>query len=122
LYEERTAARFHSARRVPEVHDRLRRPDGSVPQGIRRDSVNRDLTLGCVTLALAAAYYAAAALLPQSQLDDAVGPGGLPKTYAVVLAVLSLALIAQSLRRRQKDAARRVRKDPPYGLTTARRA
>ena len=80
--------------------------------------MNRDLTLGCVTLALAAAYYAAAALLPQSQLDDAVGPGGLPKTYAVVLAVLSLALIAQSLRRRQKDAARRVQKDPPYGNET----
>jgi len=77
--------------------------------------VNRDLTLGCITLTLAGAYYAAATLLPQSQLDDAVGPGGLPRTYGVVLAALSLVLIAQSLGRVQKDHDRQVQKDPAYG-------
>lgn len=44
-------------------------------------------------IALAVAYWVAAGALPQSFLSDAVGADGLPKAYAVVLAVLS-ALIA----------------------------
>jgi hypothetical protein len=57
-------------------------------------------------LAVAGGYYAAATLIPESQLADAIGPQGLPKTYAVVLALLSFVLIGQSLWR--------LRKDPPY--------
>jgi putative tricarboxylic transport membrane protein len=57
-------------------------------------------------LAVAGGYYAAATLIPESQLADAIGPQGLPKTYAIVLALLSFVLIGQSLWR--------VRKDPPY--------
>lgn len=47
-------------------------------------------------LAVAGGYYAAATFIPESQLADAVGPQGLPKTYAAVLAFLSLILIVQS--------------------------
>ena len=47
-------------------------------------------------LAVAGGYYAAATLIPESQLADAVGPQGLPKTYAIVLAALSLVLIVKS--------------------------
>ena len=47
-------------------------------------------------LAVAGGYYAAATLIPESQLADAVGPQGLPKTYAIVLAALSLMLIVTS--------------------------
>jgi putative tricarboxylic transport membrane protein len=43
-----------------------------------------------------------AAGLAVSQLDDAVGPQGLPKIYAVVLAALSLVLMARSAGRRGK--------------------
>lgn len=60
--------------------------------------MNRDFALGCLMLAVAGGYYAAATLIPESQLADAVGPQGLPRIYAVALAGLSLILIAQSLR------------------------
>jgi putative tricarboxylic transport membrane protein len=49
-------------------------------------------------LAVAGLYYAAATALPASQLDDAVGPQGLPKSYAVVLAILAAILVVRSLR------------------------
>jgi hypothetical protein len=52
--------------------------------------------LGIITLLLALAYYAAAAAIPPSMLADGVGPGGLPRIYAVALAALSLLLIARS--------------------------
>ena len=58
--------------------------------------MKKDLVLGCLMLAVAGSYYAAATFIPESQLSDAVGPQGLPKTYAVVLAGLSLVLIAKS--------------------------
>jgi putative tricarboxylic transport membrane protein len=85
--------------------------------------VNRDFALGCLVLAVAVGYYAASTFIPESQLADAIGPQGLPKTYAVVLALLSFVLIGQSLPRRvRKDPAyvlqslpRRVPKDPAYG-------
>jgi len=60
--------------------------------------VNRDLVFGGACLALAAGYYLMASTIPESLLADAVGPQGLPKTYAVVLGGLSLILIARSLR------------------------
>jgi putative tricarboxylic transport membrane protein len=62
---------------------------------------NKDCLFGIATLALAAGYYAMAVGIPQSQLADAVGPQGLPKTYAFLLAGLSLALIVRSLPARQ---------------------
>ena len=60
---------------------------------------NRDLVFGSATLALAAIYYVLTDTIPQSDLADPIGPQGLPKTYAVVLAVLSIVLIARSIRR-----------------------
>jgi hypothetical protein len=60
---------------------------------------NRDLVFGSATLALAAIYYALTVTIPQSDLADPIGPQGLPKTYAVVLAVLSIILIARSIKR-----------------------
>jgi hypothetical protein len=66
--------------------------------------MNRDLAFGSATLALSAAYYWTAAAIPESQLADAIGPQGLPKTYAVLLGVLSLVLIVTSLARPRTDA------------------
>ena len=41
LHEEQPAARLHPARGVRDVHERLRRADRSLPQGVRRHPVNR---------------------------------------------------------------------------------
>jgi len=49
-------------------------------------------------IALAVGYYLLAVQIPESQLADAVGPQGLPRTYAFVLGGLSLILIARSFR------------------------
>jgi putative tricarboxylic transport membrane protein len=70
--------------------------------------VNRDLVFGAVCLALAAGYYLMAAAIPESALSDAVGPQGLPKTYAVVLGALSLVLIGRSLKTRLTVSGHRV--------------
>ena len=61
--------------------------------------MNRDLVFGGVTLAVAVVYYALTVTIPASELADPVGPQGLPKSYAVVLAVLSIVLILRSLKR-----------------------
>ena len=58
----------------------------------------RDLFFGITTLVVAAVYYTLALAIPQSDLADPVGPQGLPKVYALLLAALSLVLIARSLR------------------------
>jgi putative tricarboxylic transport membrane protein len=71
--------------------------------------MNRDLVFGSAAFALAVGYYLMAAMIPASLLADAVGPQGLPKTYAVLLAGLSLALIVRSLASR---SARQVRPKP----------
>ena len=60
---------------------------------------SRDLIFGSATLALAAGYYALTITIPQSQLADPIGPQGLPKIYALILAALSIVLIARSLKR-----------------------
>jgi hypothetical protein len=60
--------------------------------------VTSDVALGCAMLVVAVAYYLAAAAIPETLLSDAIGPEGLPKIYAVVLAGLSLILIGGSLR------------------------
>jgi hypothetical protein len=56
-----------------------------------------NLALGAATLGISVGYYAAASRIPDSQLADAIGPDGLPKIYAVLLAALSILLIARSL-------------------------
>jgi hypothetical protein len=61
------------------------------------NALPRGLVLGTAMLAVAAAYYWLTTQVPQSALDDAVGPVGLPRLYAIVLAALSLVLIARSL-------------------------
>ena len=58
--------------------------------------MNRDLVFGGACLVLAAGYYLMAAAIPDSALSDAVGPQGLPRTYAIVLGALSLILIVRS--------------------------
>lgn len=60
--------------------------------------MNRDGALGIIGLMLAGAYYLMAADVPESLLSDAVGPAGLPKIYAVVLAGLSLVLAGRGFR------------------------
>ena len=67
--------------------------------------MNRDLALGSATLALAVGYYLLTLQIPESQLADAVGPQGLPRTYAFVLGGLSLILIARSLRAWRPESA-----------------
>jgi hypothetical protein len=66
--------------------------------------VNRDLVFGAGCLALATGYYLTAGAIPDSALSDAVGPQGLPRTYAVVLAALSLILLARSARQSPADS------------------
>ena len=65
---------------------------------------NRDLLFGITTLVVAAVYYGLAVGIPQSDLADPVGPQGLPRVYALLLAALSLILIARSLRRSSSSA------------------
>jgi putative tricarboxylic transport membrane protein len=68
--------------------------------------MDRNFVFGCATLALAAGYYLLAARIPESQLADAIGPQGLPKTYAVLLAGLSLIVIVRSLTKRHVASTR----------------
>jgi hypothetical protein len=58
---------------------------------------SRDLVLGTVMLAATLAYYALTTQVPQSALDDEVGPVGLPRLYAILLAVLCVIVIVRSL-------------------------
>jgi putative tricarboxylic transport membrane protein len=67
--------------------------------------MNRDFVCGCFTLAIAAGYYVLAASIPASQLDDAVGANGLPKIYGIVMAALSLILIARALMQHRRAPA-----------------
>jgi hypothetical protein len=60
--------------------------------------MHRDLVFGSATLVLSAVYYWMAASVPVSRLADTIGPQGLPRTYALILAGLSLVLMVQSVR------------------------
>jgi hypothetical protein len=68
--------------------------------------MNRDFVFASLTLALAVVYYLMADAIPTSLLSDAVGPGGLPKAYALIMAGLSVILMAQSLAKQRRLAAR----------------
>jgi hypothetical protein len=59
---------------------------------------HRDLAFGGAGLAISILYYWMATLVPVSQLADAIGPQGLPKAYAVILAALSLILLVRNSR------------------------
>ncbi len=63
-----------------------------------------ELVLGVVMLAIAGGYYLLGTLITQSALDDAVGPRGLPRTYAIVLGALALVTIARALAARSRHA------------------
>jgi hypothetical protein len=63
--------------------------------------MNRDLVFGVATLAIAVVYYALTSMIPPSDLADPIGPQGLPRVYAFVLAALSILLIVRSLRTRR---------------------
>ena len=60
-------------------------------------AASRDLTFGGVMLALGIAYYWLTTGIPQSALDDAVGPVGMPRLYAVILVALSLVTIVRAV-------------------------
>jgi hypothetical protein len=59
---------------------------------------SRDLAFGTVMLAVALTYFGLTTQVPESALDDAVGPVGLPRLYAIILVVLCLVAIVRSLR------------------------
>jgi hypothetical protein len=67
----------------------------------------RDLAFGGEGLAISILYYWMATLVPVSQLADAIGPQGLPKVYAVILAALSLMLMIRSVRDRTSRKGKR---------------
>lgn len=59
--------------------------------------MRHDLIGGLVLLVLAGGYYWSAETIPNSLLDDAFGPRGLPVILAGILAVLALAIMARAL-------------------------
>ena len=116
-----------SARRVRQVHGRVRQGDRGVSQGVRRHRVMTQgpAPFGTATLALSVGYYWMAAGIPTSQLADAIGPQGLPKTYAILLAALSLdpdRAIARSAGRTYADRHGRSRRPVrPYAIVAGGR-
>jgi len=64
--------------------------------------MTRDFIAGCGLLVFAVVYYLAAAAIPESQLSDTVGPGGMPKSYGIALGVLSILLITQAVMARRR--------------------
>jgi putative tricarboxylic transport membrane protein len=79
--------------------------------------MDKDVVFGTATLVLSVAYYRIASAIPSSQLSDAIGPQGLPRAYAILLAVLSLILVGRSLLRRRHrrtaTAATQANERPP---------
>ena len=63
---------------------------------VTKEVARRELVLGCATLAIAAGYYLMAIRIPSSDIADVIGAQGLPKTYAAMLAVLSILLIGRA--------------------------
>jgi putative tricarboxylic transport membrane protein len=57
--------------------------------------VDRDVIVGVLAIAIAAVYWHFARAIAASLLSDAVGPQGLPKGYAIVLALLGMMLAVQ---------------------------
>ena len=78
----------------------------------------REIALGILAMALAAAYFDAAASIQVSLLSDEVGAGGVPKLLAIVMGGLGAAQIGRALLRREADAL----SDGPRGAATHCRA
>ena len=72
---------------------------------VTKDAAQREILLGCVTLVIAGGYYLLATRIPQSDIADVIGAQGLPKTYAALLAGLSILLIARAAMARSRAAA-----------------
>ena len=72
---------------------------------------------GVVCLAIAIGYYLMAAAIPESALSDSVGAQGLPQTYAVVLAALSLILIVRSTAGARGGKPRATHRSPVLRVT-----
>ena len=66
-------------------------------RSVSKADAQRELVLGSATLAIAAVYYLLAIRIPQSDIADVIGAQGLPKTYAALLAGLSIILIVRAL-------------------------
>jgi putative tricarboxylic transport membrane protein len=71
-------------------------------------ATSRDVWFGTVMLAVGLAYYWLTIQVPQSALDDAVGPVGLPRLYVVILVALSVvAIVRAALAGRRRHARQR---------------
>src|SRR6185503_21031347 len=86
------------------LSQRIRR-DQVKPAGVTKDKAQRELALGSATLAIAAVYYLLAIRIPQSDIADVIGAQGLPKTYALLLAGLSIILIVRAVVARRRAPA-----------------
>jgi putative tricarboxylic transport membrane protein len=84
--------------------------------------VNRDLAFGLGALAVAGTYYSFALAIPESALADAVGPQGLPKIYALLLAALAMILIVSSRSGRGSPIERKARRTTDLDDTSSWRA
>ena len=73
--------------------------------GVTKEDSRREIILGCGTLAIAAGYYLLAIRIPQSDISDVIGAQGLPKTYAALLAILSIMLIGRAMLARRTAVA-----------------
>ena len=80
--------------------------------------MTKDLVLGGALLALAGAYYLAAAAIPESQLGDTVGARGLPGIYAILLAGLAVVMLSSALRRRRAQTGQSADGQPDRSLRT----
>jgi hypothetical protein len=79
--------------------------------------MRRDLVLGSLLLVVSAAYYLGTTAIPASGLADAIGPGGLPNVYAILLAALSVVLMVRGIRGRAGHAAAtHGRTGPPHAI------
>jgi hypothetical protein len=79
--------------------------------------MHKDLVFGIAALAVAGGYYALAAGIPATRLADAIGPAGLPRLYAFVLAGLSLMLIARSVGRSSRAGQPRASPSAPISFS-----
>ncbi len=86
------------------------------PAAVTKDAAQRELVLGSATLGIAAVYYLLAIRIPQSDIADVIGAQGLPKTYASLLAGLSLILIVRAV---VATRTQRVRAASPAAATDA---
>lgn len=86
------------------------------PAAVTKDAAQRELVLGSATLGIAAVYYLLAIRIPESDIADVIGAQGLPKTYASLLAGLSLILIVRAVVARRTAAADATPAVPKPGL------